>query len=315
MRARRGPKESLDPWTPYAFLAEDEVGPTGERVATATVFLTNRECPFSCLMCDLWQKTLDERVPVGAIPAQIRHALSHLGPDARQIKLYNAGSFFDPQAIPPDDYPEIARAVAGFERVIVECHPAFLADPARCLRFRDLLAAGGGAHLEVAVGLETVHEAALAFLNKGMTRDEFARTAAFLRAAGISLRVFLLVRPPLLSEAEGVVWAKRSLDFAFDAGASVCALIPTRAGNGAMEQIGAAGRWNAPSLAAVEAAQRYGLSLRRGRVLSDLWDVERFYTCAVCSPERARALAAMNQSQRPTPPRVCDRCGPLPEWE
>ncbi len=69
----------------------------------ATVFLTNRECPFRCLMCDLWRNTLTETVPVGAIPAQIDHALLRL-PPAKQLKLYNSGSFFDPHAIPPQDY-------------------------------------------------------------------------------------------------------------------------------------------------------------------------------------------------------------------
>ena len=36
---------------------------------TAVVFLTNRECPFRCVMCDLWMNTLDETVPRGAIAA------------------------------------------------------------------------------------------------------------------------------------------------------------------------------------------------------------------------------------------------------
>ena len=75
-------------------------------------------------MCDLWRNTLTETVPTGAIPAQIDYALQRL-PPARQIKLYNSGSFFDPQAIPLQDYPAIASSVKGFERVIVECHPAW----------------------------------------------------------------------------------------------------------------------------------------------------------------------------------------------
>ena len=56
-------------------------------------------------------------------------------PPARWVKLYNAGSAFDPRAIPPADDADIARAVAGFERVIVESHPAFLAGThaSRCL--------------------------------------------------------------------------------------------------------------------------------------------------------------------------------------
>src|SRR2546430_3452132 len=104
--AHRGAKNRLDPWRPHASLIEAERAETGEVVDVATLFLTNRECPYRCLMCDLWRNTLDERVPLGAIPAQIGYALDRL-PPARQLKLYNSGNFFDPGAIPPTDYPEI----------------------------------------------------------------------------------------------------------------------------------------------------------------------------------------------------------------
>jgi uncharacterized Fe-S cluster-containing MiaB family protein len=64
---------------------------------------------------------LTETVPVGAIPAQIDYALgrlesNHCGPSVQQIKLYNAGSFFDPLAIPPDDFREIAVRARRFDR-------------------------------------------------------------------------------------------------------------------------------------------------------------------------------------------------------
>ena len=298
---RRGPKNTLDPMRPYAYLWEEEAGPSGEAISTATVFLTNRECPYRCLMCDLWQNTLDERVPSGAVAAQVRYALERL-PPARQIKLYNAGSFFDPQAIPPEDYAEIAEAVRGFERIVVECHPALLGD--RCLRFRDLLAG----RLEVAVGLETVHPDVLARLNKRFTVADFQRAAAFLGANEIALRVFLLLRPPFLTEAEGVIWTKRSLDVAFEGGAEVCCIIPTRAGNGAMEALAASGDYAPPTLPSLEAVQEYGLGLRQGRVFADLWDIERFYDCP-CSPARAARLAEMNRTQRVPAPVLCEGCG------
>ena len=300
IRERRGPKNPLDPAVPYAALWEEEFGETGGLVPTTTVFLTNRECPYRCLMCDLWQNTLDTRVPVGAIPAQIAHARERL-PAARQIKLYNAGSFFDLQAIPPEDYPEIALQVSAYERVIVECHPALVGE--RCLRFRDLLAG----RLEVAIGLETVHPTALERLNKRFTVDGFRHSADFLARHDIALRVFLLVRPPFLSEAEGVEWAMRSLDVAFAAGASVCCLIPTRGGNGAMEALAATGDYAPPSLRSVEAAQEYGLNLRRGRVFVDTWDIARFFTCA-CSPARAERLATMNRTQQIPAAISCPEC-------
>jgi radical SAM enzyme (TIGR01210 family) len=297
---RRGPKNALDPLRPYAFLWEEEAGPHGEPISTATVFLTNRECPYRCLMCDLWQNTLDARVPSGAIAAQIGYALERL-PPARQVKLYNAGSFFDPQAIPPEDYAQIAQAVRGFERVVVECHPLLIGD--RCLRFRDRLAG----RLEVAVGLETVHPDVLARLNKRFTVADFQRAAAFLARHDIALRVFLLLRPPFMTEAEGVVWAKRSLDAAFGSGASVCCIIPTRAGNGAMEALAASGDYAPPTLPSLEAVQEYGLGLKQGRVFADLWDIETFFTCA-CSSARAARLAEMNRTQTTLPPVVCAAC-------
>jgi archaeosine synthase beta-subunit len=300
--AQRGAKNLLDPLRPYAFLVEGERSASGEWVDVATLFLTNRECPYRCLMCDLWRNTLDERVPVGAIPTQIRHTLERL-PPARQVKLYNSGSFFDPAAIPPDDYEEIAGLVAPFERVIVECHPAMLGR--RCLRFQSLLTG----ELEVAMGLETVHPEVLERLNKRMTRESFARGAGFLAEHGIALRVFILVRPPFMSEAEGLEWACRSLECAFDCGASVCALIPTRGGNGALEALAAAGEFAPPSLASLEAALEHGVRLGRGRVFADLWEVERFATCASCAPARLARLAVINRTQQVPAGVACSECG------
>jgi archaeosine synthase beta-subunit len=277
------------------------MGPGGEMVPVATVFLTNRECPFRCVMCDLWRNTLEESVPEGAIAAQIRHALGRL-PPARHLKLYNAGSFFDPRAIPPAEYAEIARLAASFERVIVEAHPAFVGP--HCLELRALLAG----QLEVAMGLETAHPEVLARLNKRMTLEQFRRAAQFLAEAGIALRVFILVRPPWLSEAEGVEWAMRSLDFAFGCGASVCTLIPTRAGNGAMEVLAAAGEYAPPALASVEAALEYGLRQGAGRVFADLWDIQQFARCPTCSPTRIARLEAMNAMQAVPAPVLCPNC-------
>ena len=73
----------------------------------------------------------------------------------------------------------------------------------------------------------------LAVLNKNMTLDDFSAATAFLRANDIDVRSFVLLRPPLLSEAEGIDWALRSLDFAFRAGVQCCTVVPTRSGNGA----------------------------------------------------------------------------------
>ncbi len=291
----------LDPDRAYGAFWEREYDATGELVPTAVVLLTNRECPFRCVMCDLWMHTLDATVPRGAIGRQIRHALAML-PRARHIKLYNAGSFFDPAAIPDGDYEEIAAAIAGFDRVIVEAHPAFLAGAhaARCLRFRDAIAG----QLEVAVGLETAHPQALARLNKRMTIASFESAAEFLRRERIALRTFVLLGVPFLSPRESEVWAMRSLTLAADCGAGVSTVIPTRGGNGAMEALEQP--HVPPQLDALERVVETGLHDGRMRVFADLWDAERFFTCE-CSPARTARLRTMNERQV-VPPRINCRC-------
>lgn len=298
--SRRRAKNALDPMKAYHALWEEETGPDGQPISTATLFLTNKECPFRCLMCDLWQNTLDAAVPAGAIPSQIRKALAALSP-ARQVKLYNAGSFFDPQAIPPEDDAEIAEIVSGYERVIVEAHPAFIGQ--RCFEFARRIPG----KLEVAIGLETCHPQSLARLNKRFTVADFQRAAAQLAEHGIDLRVFLLVGLPFLSAEESLEWACRSLNTAFDSGASVCCVIPTRPGNGALDILQADGHFQRPSVRMLEQAQEYGLSLGRGRVFADLWDIEGFHTCS-CSPQRAERIAAMNRAQAVPSPITCVPC-------
>lgn len=318
--AARGGKNRVDSRIPYAFLVEPEPTDEGAVEDVATIFLTNRECPFRCLFCDLWKNTTDETVPVGAIPEQIDYALARL-PRARHVKLYNSGNFFDRRAIPAEDYAAIARRVSRFRTVIVENHPR-LCGPA-CVEFRDLLgeAAQGQAaaegrsdarpdavdapQLEVAIGLETVHPEVLSRLNKQMTLDDFRRAADFLRGERIALRAFILLKPPFLEEAACVDWALRSIEFAFDCGVRVCSVIPTRTGNGALENLQREGLFSPPGLRSLEAVLERGLALGRGRVLADVWDIERFSRCPKCGAARADRLRNMNLSQAILPAVEC----------
>jgi radical SAM enzyme (TIGR01210 family) len=302
---RRPPRRPLNPYEPYGFFVEEECGAGGKPESVATIFLTNRECPFRCTMCDLWRNTLPDSVPAGAIPQQINFALQRMAP-ARSVKLYNSGSFFDPRAIPPEDYRSIADGVLGFDRVIVECHPAFVGE--RCVTFRDLLRG----RLEVALGLETVQPGVLSKLNKRMTLEQFAEAAGFLRDHAIDVRVFILVQPPFMKAEEALYWAQRSLDFAFDCGAAAATLILARGGNGAMESLAEAGWFKPPELNLLEDSLAYGLSLRRGRVFADLWELRCGRECPRCFDARVRRLREMNVRQCLGGAVACDLCGKQP---
>jgi radical SAM enzyme (TIGR01210 family) len=300
----RPARDAVDPSRPHGFFIEEEPRGDGGTLRAATILLTNRECPWRCLMCDLWKKTLEAPTPKGAIPRQISFALERL-PPADTLKLYNAGSFFDRAAIPREDHEEIAFLARGFERVVVECHPALVGESS--LRFRDLLA---GPRLEVALGLETANEEILRRLNKGMTVADFRAAATFLLSNRISLRVFILVGLPFLPREEWAAATRRSIETSLRAGAKTVSLIPTRSGNGVMEELQRQGQFVPPTLRDLETALEdffegeEGRAPATGLVLADLWDADALAAPSCCAAARVNRLRKMNLIQRnvPLPP-------------
>lgn len=287
----RGEKNRVDPLKPYAYLVEKERTISGSIENTATIFLTNSECPFTCLMCDLWKNTTNKPVPVGAIPKQIEWALEHL-PDVKHLKLYNSGNFFDKKAIPVEDHKRIAEIVKKFETVIIENHPKLINDA--CLRFRDMLKPD----LQIAMGLETVHPEVLQKLNKKSGLSDFSYAVRYLNENGIKSRAFILLRPPFMSEEEGIYWAKKSIDFAFDVGVECCVIIPVRLGNGSMEILKENGLFQFPEINSLEKVLEYGIKLRSGRVFVDVWDLSLFSKCSDCLNSRTQRLTEMNLYQK-----------------
>ncbi|MFM8221979.1 MAG: radical SAM protein, partial [Planctomycetaceae bacterium] len=120
----------------------------------------------------------------------------------------------------------------------------------------------------------------------------FRRGVEFLRKAGMEARAFVLLQPHYLPADDAVEWALRSMEFAFDAGVRVVAVIPTRGGNGWLEGLALRGEFSPPTLAQLGEVLRRGLAMGRGRVFVDLWDAERLSPGGV---EPALELALLRQ--------------------
>lgn len=314
---RRPARAEHDPWRAQGWLVEDERAADGTVARVATVFLTGRECPWRCVMCDLWQHTTASDTPRGSIPVQIadaRRALDEAHDRVTQMKLYNAGSFFDPRAVPEADYDDIAAALTGLTHIVVESHPSLVGT--RTTRFLAALESQrwpgvAAPALEVAMGLETAHPDALERLHKRMTVDDFRLAADRLLSLGVGLRVFLLVSPPFVPDAEQDDWLLRSIDVAIAAGASAVALIPTRTGNGALEALADEGWFRRPQLADLERSLARAQAHAAGggaRIFADLWDLDRFAVCVHCLAARRDRLKAMNLDQRVLPLPPCPQC-------
>jgi archaeosine synthase beta-subunit len=253
-------KNKVDETKANGFFQEEELTRSGVVEKHNVILTTNKECSFKCVMCDLWQNTLDYRVKNVVITKQVKDALDEL-PKAKHLKLYNAGSFFDRQSIPKQDTLDIADELhrREYDSLIVEAHPKLIGTP--CFEFSEYLQP----QLEVAMGLETVDPSVLPRLNKNMTLDDFMRATTKLLEHNIFVRAFILLRTPWQTEEEGIYWAKESIDFAHSIGVECCTVIPTRPSEGMSD-------FEPPLRKSLDEVVAYGQSKNNGRVFGDSWD-------------------------------------------
>lgn len=289
----------------------DEWEATGvghEPARVRTLFLRGSECRFHCTMCDLWKYTHTEQTRPGDIPAQIRQGLcdlSSITPAPTWLKLYNASSFFDSKNVPVEDLPWIARLVSVVQRVIVENHPR-LTDRATLAAFGEQIQP---ARLELAMGLETVHEKVLQQLNKQMTVADFRAAVANCHAENVFVRAFVLLQTPWLDQSSALHWCQATVDAARDMGVQHVSVIPMRGGNGTIERLAQAGQFIAPTAAMLEEILARNLSCSDSLVTVDLWDWDKLRgTCTECSEPRQLRLIEMNINRRPQPAIRCERC-------
>jgi archaeosine synthase beta-subunit len=324
IRALRPPKVPREPLAHQGTLVEPEPDGIGGLVLTATYFLTGSECRFTCSMCDLWQYTFDGVTPPGSLPHQVRSLHAQLGTSSsaiRWLKLYNAANFFDVANVPADDLDSLADLCNTYERVVVENHAAMFQSPKirdRVLRFAARL----HGKLEVAMGLETIDPAAMQWLNKSLSLEQFESACAFLHSHGITTRAFVLLQPPGTQSDASVDWCIASCRAAYAWGVRSCSVIPTRPDRGLLENLQSRALWFPPTVGQLECVvdalmpevHSVGPADTRLRIesktlVADLWDWERIPgTCAACRRHRHERLNQINQLQRPLPRWTCNAC-------
>ncbi|HET7615214.1 MAG TPA: hypothetical protein VFK26_14945 [Gemmatimonadaceae bacterium] len=303
IRALRPPRQQVDPYTALGSTVEQERRPDGTIEQTLTVFLAGAECPFTCSFCDLWRYTIDGPTPPGALAHQLRGVLETV--EIRKIdrlKLYNASNFFDPRAVPAQDVHEIAGLARGFRYVTVESHASTIGE--RALSFATEI----GGHVEVALGLETIHPLASRQLNKKLDLTRFDRAADFLRDNAIDIRVFVLLGAPHVPRSESIDWTVRTVEHAAGSGAAVISVIPVRSGNGELERLQTLGQFFPPSLGDLEEVIARCAHIAPAVVTADLWDIERLAAAECCRSLRVERLRRWNLEGRLAPRVECASC-------
>lgn len=151
----------------------------------------------ACTMCPL--PDFGSGVP-GDLCGQLERALiSH--PDCDMVSLYNDGSFFAPAEIPPRDRARLLALVAqsGASTLMVESLPEFITPDI----IRDTVRRLGSVELVVGVGLQSISSQVRRFaLNSPVRLSAADRALAAIAGSGALAKVYLLCKPPFLTERE-----------------------------------------------------------------------------------------------------------------
>jgi len=194
-----------DPSKPVAVWKSNDLL-DGEPVGSLTVILRTRGCGWNrCTMCGF----AAEGAPATneQLMAQFRAATRDLSPEQRVVKIYTSGSFFDPREIPIEVRGQIldSLALSGIEKVILESRPEYIIT-------ETVQDCASRIRTEVATGLETSNDLVREhIIRKGFTFKDFKAASKIVHGNGCTMKTYLLLKPPFLSEGVAISDALRSV--------------------------------------------------------------------------------------------------------
>lgn len=178
-------------------------------VPSLTAVLTTKGCCWArrngCTMCGY---IIDSNPSAQGsdIQKQFHEVLAHYGKEFKIIKIFTSGSFLDQDEVPIDVRDAILSELIGMPKVIVESRPEFVT-PEICDDISKI-----NEHIEVAIGLETSNDSIRNnYINKGFSFRDFVRASEAALANGITLKAYLLLKPPFLTEREALEDALQSV--------------------------------------------------------------------------------------------------------
>lgn len=184
--------------------AEDDVL-DGEPCRALVVILKTRGCTWAlaggCTMCGYANESAWSKVTSEQLIAQFQRGWKKYNGEAL-VKIYTSGSFIDRHEVPIDAQTTILGMIGADERVqkvAFEALPGFCTDEA----FEPL--AKLVPRLEVGIGVESQNDRILRdSVNKGHPFSAFPDAAAACKRHGVSVKAYLMCKPPFVKECDAL---------------------------------------------------------------------------------------------------------------
>jgi radical SAM enzyme (TIGR01210 family) len=157
-----------------------------------------------CTMCGYRQASL-YAVTEDDLNRQVDEALSKYKGE-KFVKIYTSGSFLDENEIPLPIRQRILKEFSGCERILFESRPEFVTKE---------VAATLPVTTTIALGLESSDPDILrTSIEKGFTPEDSRAAGMTIKEAGLSVRTYLILKPPFLTESAAIEDTVRSALFA-----------------------------------------------------------------------------------------------------
>jgi len=155
----------------------------------------NRSYISGCSMCGYYTDTNPD-IESDDVNEQLEEALSHYD-EQKIVKIYTSGSFLDKDEIDDEMAFKILESFDA-EKIVIETRPEFV-DRERIEKLSQTVN-----ELELAIGLESANDFVLEYcINKGFTFNDYKNSVEKISDL-VSVRTYLLLKPPFLTEKEAI---------------------------------------------------------------------------------------------------------------
>lgn len=181
----------------------------GQEIDTLTMIFKTSGCWWGkaggCTMCGYVYDSAATPPSDVQLVSQFDNAMKKASEfDRFMVKIFTSGSFLDEKEIPLDVRHSILGALEADERVskvIVETRPEFVTDET----MSDCQSTLKTTLFEIATGLETSSDLIRKnSINKGFTFDDFKKASKAARDNGATVKAYLMLKPPFLTEKEAL---------------------------------------------------------------------------------------------------------------
>jgi archaeosine synthase beta-subunit len=204
-----------------AFYRVSPVNIKGLGTQRLMVVLVTRGCEYArrtgggCTVCGFMNHARED-ITEAELVAQLDYVLERNDlSGVKEIDLLTLGSFFNDNEVGEDARQRLLERISRLDRirrVSFESRAEYVT-AAKLRQARELLP---GKIIDFGIGLESANDHIRNhIIKKGLTRNAFEKTVGIVKEAGCDLLVYLLIKPPHLSEKEAIVDAVESVRYVF----------------------------------------------------------------------------------------------------